>query len=195
MRLIPSQRNLGAPIIKARSDCTSQRPASPTRCGSFVLLSDSSHPCGTTVPHATCHRHPERAFKIRRHGTTEYPVDTGRLRGVLDLVAHNSEWGRPLPSRQGHGVAVRKRCSVGLTGSIIAFRECAPCSISRFSSEFRAADGQRISSTRRSRGSRRCLKGAMPDLDRYLGSRPRWQSAGSYAVNFGRSHLPVARST
>ncbi len=37
-----------------------------------------------------------------------YPVDTGRLRGVLDLVARNSEWGRPLPPRQGRGVAVHR---------------------------------------------------------------------------------------
>ena len=38
----------------------------------------------------------------------DYPVDTGRLRGVLDLVARNSEWGRPLPARQGRGVAVHR---------------------------------------------------------------------------------------
>jgi isoquinoline 1-oxidoreductase beta subunit len=37
-----------------------------------------------------------------------YPVDTGRLRGVLDLVLRNSEWGRPLPRRQGRGVAVHR---------------------------------------------------------------------------------------
>jgi len=37
-----------------------------------------------------------------------YPVDTGRLRGVLDLVVSNSDWGRPLPARQGRGVAVHR---------------------------------------------------------------------------------------
>jgi isoquinoline 1-oxidoreductase beta subunit len=37
-----------------------------------------------------------------------YPVDTGRLRGVLDLVVRNSEWGRPLPPRHGRGVAVHR---------------------------------------------------------------------------------------
>jgi isoquinoline 1-oxidoreductase beta subunit len=37
-----------------------------------------------------------------------YPVDTGRLRGVLDLAVRNSEWGRPLPPRQGRGVAVHR---------------------------------------------------------------------------------------
>lgn len=37
-----------------------------------------------------------------------YPVDTGRLRGVLDLVARNSAWGQPLPPRHGRGVAVHR---------------------------------------------------------------------------------------
>jgi hypothetical protein len=37
-----------------------------------------------------------------------YPVDTARLRGVLDLVARNSDWGKPLPPRQGRGVAVHR---------------------------------------------------------------------------------------
>jgi isoquinoline 1-oxidoreductase beta subunit len=38
----------------------------------------------------------------------DYPLDTGRLRGVLDLVARNSEWGKPLPARQGRGVAMHR---------------------------------------------------------------------------------------
>ena len=37
-----------------------------------------------------------------------YPVDTARLRGVLDLVARNSEWGSPLPPRHGRGIAVHR---------------------------------------------------------------------------------------
>ena len=37
-----------------------------------------------------------------------YPVDTGRLRGVLDLVVRNSEWGQKLPPRQGRGIAVHR---------------------------------------------------------------------------------------
>jgi isoquinoline 1-oxidoreductase beta subunit len=37
-----------------------------------------------------------------------YPVDTGRLRGVLDLVVRNSDWGKTLPPRQGRGVAVHR---------------------------------------------------------------------------------------
>jgi isoquinoline 1-oxidoreductase beta subunit len=37
-----------------------------------------------------------------------YPVDTGRLRGVLDLVVRNSQWGAPMPARQGRGVAVHR---------------------------------------------------------------------------------------
>jgi isoquinoline 1-oxidoreductase beta subunit len=37
-----------------------------------------------------------------------YPADTGRLRGVLDLVAQNSGWGGRLPPRHGRGVAVHR---------------------------------------------------------------------------------------
>lgn len=38
----------------------------------------------------------------------EYPIDTGRLRGVLDLVARASGWGQALPARQGRGVAIHR---------------------------------------------------------------------------------------
>jgi isoquinoline 1-oxidoreductase beta subunit len=37
-----------------------------------------------------------------------YPIDTGRLRGVLDLVATKSDWGQKLPVRQGRGIAVHR---------------------------------------------------------------------------------------
>jgi isoquinoline 1-oxidoreductase beta subunit len=38
----------------------------------------------------------------------QYPFDTGRLRGVLDLVVRNSQWGSPLPAGQGRGIAVHR---------------------------------------------------------------------------------------
>jgi isoquinoline 1-oxidoreductase subunit beta len=38
----------------------------------------------------------------------QYLIDTGRLRGVLDLVAANSNWGETLPPRQGRGIAVHR---------------------------------------------------------------------------------------
>ncbi len=38
----------------------------------------------------------------------QYPIDTGRLRGVLDLAVENSNWGEKLPPRQGRGVAVHR---------------------------------------------------------------------------------------
>jgi isoquinoline 1-oxidoreductase beta subunit len=47
-----------------------------------------------------------------------YPVDTGRLRAVLDLVVRNSEWGRPLPPRQGRGIAVH-RCFLTYVAAIV----------------------------------------------------------------------------
>jgi isoquinoline 1-oxidoreductase beta subunit len=37
-----------------------------------------------------------------------YPIDTGRLRGVLDLVATKSGWEQKLPPRQGRGIAVHR---------------------------------------------------------------------------------------
>jgi isoquinoline 1-oxidoreductase beta subunit len=37
-----------------------------------------------------------------------YPIDTGRLRATLDLVADRAGWGQPLPPRQGRGIAVHR---------------------------------------------------------------------------------------
>src|SRR6202008_4348079 len=38
----------------------------------------------------------------------QYPIDTGRLLGVLELVAQKSGWGDKLPPRQGRGIAVHR---------------------------------------------------------------------------------------
>jgi isoquinoline 1-oxidoreductase subunit beta len=38
----------------------------------------------------------------------QYLIDTARLRGVVDLVAANSNWGQKLPPRQGRGIAVHR---------------------------------------------------------------------------------------
>ena len=37
-----------------------------------------------------------------------YPIDTARLRGVVELVADKAEWGRKLPPRHGQGIAVHR---------------------------------------------------------------------------------------
>ena len=37
-----------------------------------------------------------------------YPIDTARLRGVVELVADKAEWGRKLPPRHGPGIAVHR---------------------------------------------------------------------------------------
>jgi isoquinoline 1-oxidoreductase beta subunit len=37
-----------------------------------------------------------------------YPIDTGRLRRVVELVADKGEWGRKLPQGQGLGIAVHR---------------------------------------------------------------------------------------
>lgn len=38
----------------------------------------------------------------------EYPIDTGRLRGVVELAAENAGWGKQLPEREGLGIAVHR---------------------------------------------------------------------------------------
>jgi isoquinoline 1-oxidoreductase beta subunit len=37
-----------------------------------------------------------------------YPIDTGRMRAVLDLAAEKSGWSGKLPARQGRGIAVHR---------------------------------------------------------------------------------------
>jgi isoquinoline 1-oxidoreductase beta subunit len=37
-----------------------------------------------------------------------YPIDTGRLRGVVELVAEKAGWGRDLPAGHGMGIAVQR---------------------------------------------------------------------------------------
>jgi len=38
----------------------------------------------------------------------KYPVDTGRLRRVVELAAEKAEWGRKLPARHGLGIAAHR---------------------------------------------------------------------------------------
>src|SRR4029079_6719463 len=37
-----------------------------------------------------------------------YPIDTGRLRKVVELVAEKGEWGRKLPKGHGLGIAAHR---------------------------------------------------------------------------------------
>ena len=37
-----------------------------------------------------------------------YPIDIGRLRRVVELVAEKADWGKKLPARHGHGIAVHR---------------------------------------------------------------------------------------
>src|SRR6202040_1612752 len=37
-----------------------------------------------------------------------YPIDTARLRRVVELVAEKADWGRKLPAR--HGLGIARRC-------------------------------------------------------------------------------------
>jgi isoquinoline 1-oxidoreductase beta subunit len=47
-----------------------------------------------------------------------YPIDAGRLRRVVELVAQKSEWGRPMPKGHGLGIAVH-RSFVSYVASVV----------------------------------------------------------------------------
>jgi isoquinoline 1-oxidoreductase subunit beta len=47
-----------------------------------------------------------------------YPIDTARLRHVVELVADKAEWGRKLPPRHGQGIAVH-RCFLSYVATVV----------------------------------------------------------------------------
>ena len=47
-----------------------------------------------------------------------YPIDTGRLRRVVELVAEKADWGKKLPPRHGQGIAVH-RCFLSYVATVI----------------------------------------------------------------------------
>ena len=59
---------------------------------------------------------PPRIVELARRNDTElrrtaqeiYPIDTARLRRVVELVADKAEWGKKLPPRHGQGIAVHR---------------------------------------------------------------------------------------
>ena len=53
-------------------------------------------------------RMPSRISRTTARTLQVYPIDTGRLRKVVELVAEKSGWGRKLPPRHGLGIAVHR---------------------------------------------------------------------------------------
>jgi isoquinoline 1-oxidoreductase subunit beta len=47
-----------------------------------------------------------------------FPIDTARLRRVVELVADKAEWGKKLPPRHGQGIAVH-RCFVSYVATVV----------------------------------------------------------------------------
>jgi isoquinoline 1-oxidoreductase beta subunit len=47
-----------------------------------------------------------------------YPIDTGRLRRVVELVAEKADWGKKLPARHGQGIAVH-RCFLSYVATMV----------------------------------------------------------------------------
>ncbi len=51
---------------------------------------------------------PEKYYWNNDEDTAVYPIDTGRLRGVVELAAQRAEWGRPMAKGHGLGIAVHR---------------------------------------------------------------------------------------
>ena len=61
--------------------------------------------------------------KESNYGATfaEYPIETGRLRGVIELAAQKAGWGTPLPAGQGRGIAAH-RSFLSYVASVVQVR-------------------------------------------------------------------------
>jgi isoquinoline 1-oxidoreductase subunit beta len=61
--------------------------------------------------------------KESNYGATfaQYPIETGRLRGVVELAAERSGWGTPLPAGEGRGIAAH-RSFLSYVASVVQVR-------------------------------------------------------------------------
>jgi isoquinoline 1-oxidoreductase subunit beta len=61
--------------------------------------------------------------KESNYGATfaEYPIETGRLRGVVEVAAQQSGWGTPLPAGEGRGIAAH-RSFLSYVASVVQVR-------------------------------------------------------------------------
>jgi isoquinoline 1-oxidoreductase beta subunit len=61
--------------------------------------------------------------KESNYGATfaEYPIETGRLRGVIELAAQKAGWGTPLPAGEGRGIAAH-RSFLSYVASVVQVR-------------------------------------------------------------------------
>jgi isoquinoline 1-oxidoreductase beta subunit len=75
---------------------------------------------------------PDRTIDMAKAGVTgkesnygatfaEYPIETGRLRGVVELAAKQSGWGTPLPAGEGRGIAAH-RSFLSYVASVVQVR-------------------------------------------------------------------------
>jgi isoquinoline 1-oxidoreductase subunit beta len=75
---------------------------------------------------------PGRTIDMARAGVTgeesnygatfaEYPIETGRLRGVVEVAAKQSGWGTPLPAGEGRGIAAH-RSFLSYVASVVQVR-------------------------------------------------------------------------
>ena len=75
---------------------------------------------------------PDRTIDMAKAGVTgkesnygatfaEYPIETGRLRGVVELAARQAGWGTPLPAGEGRGIAAH-RSFLSYVASVVQVR-------------------------------------------------------------------------
>ena len=71
-------------------------------------------------PHIVDPRKSEGAAEYTNYGDPfeTYPIDTGRLRRVVELVAEKADWGKKLPPRHGQGIAVH-RCFLSYVATVV----------------------------------------------------------------------------
>jgi isoquinoline 1-oxidoreductase subunit beta len=50
----------------------------------------------------------EKSFWNHGESTAEYPIDTARLRNVIEIAAAKAEWGKTLPAGEGLGIAAHR---------------------------------------------------------------------------------------
>lgn len=118
------------PFAIANIRCENPEAAAHTRIGWFRSVSNIPHAFAVQsmvgeIAHATGRDHkevlleligPDRLVDLSsvkdlwNYGEPieSYPVDTARLRGVVELVAEKADWGRAMPPGHGLGIAVHR---------------------------------------------------------------------------------------
>src|SRR5216684_1008019 len=90
-------------MCRTPSRTSGARTVKPSR----TSASAGSAPCSTFRTPSRC---VDAGAHYQNYGDdiNVYPIDTGRLRRVVELVAEKAQWGRSLPTGHGLGIAVHR---------------------------------------------------------------------------------------